>query len=140
MCTYCGCRSITVIGRLSAEHETIINVSGQLRRASQSSTSEQVPGLARQLAALLDPHTDAEEQGLFAALIEQPEFAETLAILTAEHVELDAALTDIAAGRSLDVPAFERLLRRHIDREENGLFPAAATALGGDVWDRLALR
>jgi hemerythrin-like domain-containing protein len=29
-------------------------------------------------------------------------------------------------------------LRRHIDREENGLFPAAVIALDGAAWDRLS--
>ena len=26
-------------------------------------------------------------------------------------------------------------MRHHIDREENGIFPAAAIALGGETWD-----
>ncbi len=138
MCSYCGCRSLAVIGRLSAEHETIINVMGELRRAHASGDSPQVANLADRLASLLDPHTRSEEQGLFAELREQPEFTEAIEALAKEHVELDTALREIIAGRPSEITAFETLLRRHIDREENGLFPAAATALGGDSWDRLA--
>ena len=33
MCSYCGCDSITVIGRFMNEHVEIVNACGQLRRA-----------------------------------------------------------------------------------------------------------
>lgn len=36
--------------------------------------------------------------------------------------------------------ALENLLRRHIDKEENGIFPAAAVALDGAAWDRIEAR
>ena len=56
----------------------------------------------------------------------------------AEHVELDRWLDAIAAGDHGSFPAFDRALRVHVDREENGLFPAAAIALAGAEWQRVA--
>ena len=34
-------------------------------------------------------------------------------------------------------PRFEDALREHINREDNGLFPAAAIHLGGPEWDEV---
>ena len=47
-------------------------------------------------------------------------------------------LDEIGSGRTAAMEAFERALRCHIDREENGLFPAAAIAFSGPEWDRVA--
>jgi hemerythrin-like domain-containing protein len=38
------------------------------------------------------------------------------------------------------IGALDHPLRRHIDREDNGLFPAAATALDGAAWERVVER
>lgn len=54
------------------------------------------------LRGLLDPHTRAEQVGLFGGL-----------------------------------DAFVGALRRHIDREEDGLFPAAAIRLDGPDWEEV---
>ena len=43
-------------------------------------------------------------------------------------------LRRIAAGEHDLFPDFEILLRDHIDKEDNSLFPAAAIWLGGDEW------
>ena len=68
------------------------------------------------------------------ALRQLPAFTEHVARLCAEHTDLDARLLDIAEGRWDDMAGFERALRDHIDREENGLFPAAAIAFAGPEW------
>lgn len=137
MCSYCGCESIEVIGRFMAEHEGVINACGDLRRAIATGNPVTVTVAATTLAGLLDPHTRAEEVGLFAILAEDGEFTEHIARLCAEHVDLDHLLGQIAAGGYEAFPAFERALRDHIDREENGLFPAAAIQLAGPDWDRV---
>ena len=51
-----------------------------------------------------------------------------------EHKTLDAHLLDIAPGDTAAMARFEDALREHIHKEDNGLFPAAAIALGGDDW------
>lgn len=134
MCSYCGCESIEVIGRFMGEHVDIINACGEMRRAVQGGDSESVHATAKALAGLLTPHTRAEEVGLFTVLGRDSEFTEHVAKLCAEHESLDAALVAIAEGSWEEFAAFERALRDHIDREENGLFPAAAIAFAGPEW------
>jgi hemerythrin-like domain-containing protein len=131
-----------MIGRLSTEHVAIINATGALRRAAHdrdgdaTTTSTAVD----ELAALLDPHTTGEERGLFTELRLDPEFAAHVDALCAEHREIDARLARVASGDHSDVDGLENLLRRHIDKEENGIFPAAAVALDGAAWDRIQQR
>jgi len=137
MCSYCGCRELTFIGRLSTEHEQIIEATGELRRAGQARDAEAASRSARLVQSLLDPHTAYEEHGLFAELSALDGFAEHVASLSAEHVELDAALARIRGGDASGVAGFIARLRGHIDREENGLFPAAAIALDVDAMQRL---
>ncbi|QIM21795.1 hemerythrin domain-containing protein [Phycicoccus sp. HDW14] len=138
MCSYCGCEAITVVGRFMAEHVEIINACGDLRRAALGADAGAVERTAAVLAGLLDPHTRAEEAGLFALLARDDEFAGHVGSLCAEHVTLDERLSRIRAGHLDEVPAFERALRDHVDREENGLFPAAAIAFAGPEWDLVA--
>lgn len=44
---------------------------------------------------------------------------------------------DIAGGNLQATNEFVGLLRRHIDKEDNGLFPAAAIALDGEEWEQV---
>ncbi|MGH8828837.1 MAG: hemerythrin domain-containing protein [Jiangellaceae bacterium] len=140
MCSYCGCRSISVIAQFSAEHDDIVNATGALRRAAD----EGATALARQrvidLFAILDPHTDAEERGLFHELRQDAEFTEYVDALCLEHHDLHARLRAIADGDFAAIGKFEHLIRHHIDREDNGLFPAAAVALDGPAWERVIQR
>jgi hypothetical protein len=140
MCSYCGCRAITMIGRLSTEHVEIINATGALRRVALDGDGDAMTTAVAALAALLDPHTTGEEQGLFAELRLNQEFAEHVDALCAEHREIDTRLARVASGDHAEVDALENLLRRHIDKEENGIFPAAAVELDGDAWDRIQER
>jgi hypothetical protein len=55
----------------------------------------------------------------------------------AEHVILDEMLARVRAGHHEMMPAFERVLRAHIDGEENGFFPTAAIAFAGPEWERV---
>ncbi|UTT65937.1 hemerythrin domain-containing protein [Janibacter sp. CX7] len=134
MCSYCGCQSIGVIGRFTAEHEQIINASGLLRRAAQAGRTDEVVELVDEVAALLTPHTDAEEVGLFTVLRRDEDFTEYVDALCGEHVTLDELLERIRAGESDLADRFYKELRSHIEREEDGLFPASLTTLRGDDW------
>lgn len=137
MCTYCGCQELTFIGRLTAEHEQIIEATGDLRRAAVEDDASAGAEAGRALAGPLGPHTSGEELGLFTELSLVEGFADHVAALCAEHDDLDAALAGIIAGDLDRVTPFIISLRRHIDREENGLFPAAAIALEADAMQRL---
>lgn len=134
MCSYCGCESIGVIGRFMAEHTAIVNATTELRAACAAGDGTAVEQAADTLAGLLHPHTRAEEEGLFTVLRRDETFTEHLGQLCSEHDELDALLAAIRGGDHATYPQFEHLLRHHIDREDNGLFPAAAIALDGPDW------
>lgn len=136
MCSYCGCEALVPIGRFMAEHGTIIDALGDLERACAAGDQPRVDA-ADELAAWLKPHTGAEEVGLFAVLGRQEEFTEHVARLCAEHSSLDADLARIRAGDLAGLDDFVMALRNHIDREENGLFPAAAIALNGPDWEEV---
>lgn len=136
MCSYCGCRAITVVRRLTEEHELIINILGDVLRNPGSRPAEGGRSSAQQLAELLAEHTRFEEQGLFAELEDDDVLGPHVARLHEEHAAIDALLARVRRGNSGAAGELEHLLRRHIDREENGLFPAAAIALDGEAWDR----
>ncbi len=135
MCSYCGCRANTVIARLSEEHEAITNAMGDLRRASVAGGDEQVRQLALVLSSLLDPHTVIEERCLFAELRKEDEFVAPVDGLCGEHRSIDELIARVASGDRAAVPVLDEALWRHIDKEENGLFPAAIIAMDGDAWE-----
>lgn len=137
MCSYCGCQSITVVGRFMAEHDEIINATGEMVRAAATGDQQRVRETARVVARLLHPHTHAEEVGLFSVLREQDEFTDHIDVLCGEHSSLDQLLEAVAEGDLQRAPAFEQALRTHIDKEDNGLFPAAAMSLDGTEWERV---
>jgi hemerythrin-like domain-containing protein len=140
MCSYCGCRSIEPIGRFSAEHDDIINATGTLRRAAAAGDAATTAAAAAHLTAMLDRHTRAEEESLFAALRLDPEFTEHVDRLCAEHRDIAEHLDRLGAGNLQLAETFELSLRDHIDKEENGLFPAAVIALDAATLERLAAR
>lgn len=137
MCSYCGCDSIEVIGRFMAEHVEIINATGELRRAVESRDAEGVRQACDEVNRLLFPHTESEEIGLFAVMRREEDLASHVDVLCAEHQQLDHALAQIRAGDHCGMHAFEVLLRDHIDKEDNALFPAAAIWLGGEDWEEV---
>ena len=134
MCTYCGCESIEVIGRFMAEHTDIVNAAGVLRRACEGGDPAQVVAAAEKVEGLLHPHTQAEEVGLFTVMRRQEEFTDHIDSLCAEHTTLDEQLEAIKAGDHQLVDTFLHDLRHHIEREDNGLFPASAIALDSPDW------
>jgi hemerythrin-like domain-containing protein len=137
VCSYCGCESIDVVGRFMREHVEIINATGDLRRAAEGRDPALVNAAVTTVRALLEPHAAAEESGLFAVLAEDAEFTDHVHGLCLEHTALHQLLDRLAAGSHALFPVFEKMLRAHIDREENGLFPAAAIAFAGPEWERV---
>ena len=135
MCSYCGCRDISLIGRFMAEHEEIVNVAGVLHRASEGNDPHDVRQALEHTIAHLHPHTTAEEQGLFAVLRRNPDFTDHVDTLCAEHASLDALGERILAGETDLIDRYFNELRDHINKEENGLFPAAAIEMDGPDWE-----
>lgn len=137
MCSYCGCRSITIIGQFSAEHEDVVDHFTDLRKACADGDAAAVETYADAMAHALFPHTEREEVSLFAEMRKDPEFTDHIDSLCSEHRYLDDLLVKVKNGDYDQFPTFEHALRQHIDREENGLFPAAAIALDGEQWERV---
>ena len=139
MCEYCGCQALGTIEELTREHDVVINLMGEVRAAHARADTAQMAELARQIAAVLGPHTEVEEQGLFPALT--PDFPDHVASLTAEHRRVEAALGEVADGTPADPAWPARLmealavLREHIFKEQDGVFPAALTTLGSADWE-----
>ncbi|MCA0294371.1 MAG: hemerythrin domain-containing protein [Actinobacteria bacterium] len=134
MCSYCGCDSIEVIGRFMAEHVEIINATGVLRAAVHSGDPGALASARGVVAELLWPHTVAEEAGLFRVMAQDEVYAGHIATLCGEHVTLGDLLAALTPGDDAAMMTFEDALRDHIDKEDNGLFPAAAIALDGPQW------
>jgi hemerythrin-like domain-containing protein len=139
MCEYCGCQALDTIDELTREHDLVINLMGEVRATHAGGDVAQMAELARQIATVLGPHTEVEEQGLFPALT--GEFPDHVASLKAEHRRVEAALGEAAAGTPAD-PAWPArlaealtLLREHIFKEQDGVFPAALTTLGAGDWE-----
>ena len=137
MCSYCGCQAITVIGRFMAEHDDIVNALTRLRSSCAARDADDVPEAVSVMEHLLHPHTHAEEVGLFTTMRADEEFADHIDTLCGEHTDLDARLVRLRAGAYTEFEAFEHALRNHIDKEDNGLFPAAAIALTGPDWEQV---
>lgn len=137
MCEYCGCRDIALIGRLSEEHYEAVNALGELRRAVESGDADTVASAVARMGDELFPHNDSEEAGLFAELAKDDYFAPTINQLIDEHRLMREQVQRIGAGQWDTIQEFEVTLRRHIDKEENGLFPATAVAVDGPTWERI---
>ncbi|WP_203568392.1 hypothetical protein [Aestuariimicrobium ganziense] len=140
MCEYCGCRDIPIIGRLSEEHYGAINALGGVRRGIESGDAAEVDKALTAMAGHLFTHNGCEEAGLFRGLC-LPEHCEyyqaTVADLEEQHVLLKQQVARIRAGEWEVYAELEHTLRRHIDQEENGLFPATAVTLDGETWDQI---
>jgi hemerythrin-like domain-containing protein len=137
MCSYCGCRNIPMIAKLNAEHDAIVNSTYALQIAAREQDKESARTAATILGELLHPHTHREQAGLFAEMAKDELFTEQIVSLCAEHDQLDADLAAITAGDLTRVSPMITFLNNHIDREENGLFPAALAFLDDDQWDTI---
>lgn len=141
MCSYCGCREIPEIGALMTEHEAIVNAAGDVARAVASDAGPAVRArLLATLRAVLAAHVDREEGGLFAELRHDPEFGSQVAGLCDEHDEIDALADEFGRGELEALGRLIELLYRHIDKEDNGLFPAVAVAVDAETWAAVEAR
>lgn len=140
MCEYCGCQSLAAIAELTREHDHVVNLIGDVRAAHAAGDTPRMALVARRIAVVLGPHTEVEEDGLFPALAD--DFPDHVAVLKAEHRRIEAVLAeaDTAEADTADAGWPGRLvevldvLREHILKEQDGVFPAALTTLRGTDW------
>ena len=133
-----------ITDRFSSEHDVFLAQLEVLASLTRSGASiEAISSSLRTLAKPLLAHAEAEERALFPDL--EPSMGGAggpLAILTDEHVTLHGQIDELTgepARAELDrvFDAFQRLLRAHIDKEEQVLFPAAEQILGDERLARL---
>lgn len=144
MCEYCGCQALASIDELTREHEQVLALISDVRAARRTGDVARQAELACRIAAVLRPHTYVEEQGLFPALA--GDFPGHIASLEAEHRLIEAPLAEAVRGAADGAqpadPAWpERLggaldlLREHIFKEQDGVFPAALATLRTTDWE-----
>jgi len=140
LCEYCGCQQVAVVSELTVEHDTLRNLGHDLATAANEGDLAAARSLAASMRAVLGPHTEVEERGLFPALA--ADFSEQLDCLVDEHRSIDAALADLVSDAP---PALWRHQTRlalahlfdHILKEQDGVFPAALSTLTPADWDRV---
>jgi hemerythrin-like domain-containing protein len=133
-----------IIDRFSSEHDVFISqlqVIEDLTRGGADVAS--VVAAIRTLAAPLLAHAENEERALFPDL--EPSMGGEggpLAVLTEEHHVLHGQLDRMTADPprwelELVLDAFLRVLRGHIEKEEDVLFPAAAQLIDDSRLERM---
>ena len=139
MCEYCGCQALASIDELTREHDLVVSLISQVRSASAASDIPRMAELARRIAAVLGPHTQVEEYGLFPAM--EADFPGHIAVLRDEHRRVEAVLEEASSGIPAD-PAWPGrltgtlgMLRQHILKEQDGVFPAALASLATSDWE-----
>jgi hypothetical protein len=68
VCEYCGCQSPTAIDELTREHDRGVRLISHLRPAHQDGDVDRMARVAREIATVLGPHTQAEDPAALARL------------------------------------------------------------------------
>ncbi len=141
MCQNCGCLANTVIEELTREHDAVVGLIRTIGDQVVAGHMHEVAATCRAISALLGPHVIVEEEGLFPELFR--EFPGQLDALTHEHRQVERVLEEAADGVPADRHWPERLreclgiLREHILKEQDGVFPAAIISLDADQWESI---
>ena len=139
MCEHCGCQALAPISELTREHDLVLSLDYEIRIARHEGDEPRIAELASRIAAILGPHTEVEEHGLFPVLA--ADFPDQIAILEAEHKQIAAVLCEASTGLPEDPAWLDRLtaalalLRAHIHKEQDGVFPTALASLGTADWE-----
>jgi hemerythrin-like domain-containing protein len=141
MCEYCGCQQISAIAELTREHDGVVAIIAQIQTSLAGQRLEDVAESCQQILAILAAHTVVEEEGLFPEMTSQ--FPDHIDVLRSEHREIEKVLGEATDAIPDDPTWPERLLgalfllREHILKEQDGVFPAALVALDPDQWERI---
>ena len=141
MCEYCGCQQITAIADLTREHDALVTQMSIVSAHLAAGRNDAAAAGCRDMMIILGPHTQVEEHGLFPQLTD--EFPSHVQALRAEHTQIEGVLLESALHTPIDPTWPDRLLstfyllREHILKEQDGMFPAALIALDGDQWDQV---
>lgn len=142
MCQYCGCQALRCIEELTREHDAVLDLVRTATAAAGASDAPSAGATCTALSRLLRPHTAVDEQALFPPMArEHPAHVGTL---LAEHAEAEAMFNEMTAAttpargwedRLLRLLRTLEMLRNHVLKEQDGLFPAALSILTSAEWD-----
>jgi len=147
VCNYCGCHALEAVAQLTAEHEQILKLSGEIRRAVARRDHVMAAEQLRTLYDVLELHDAVEELALYPAMARLLEFSDKVGTLFDEHDELDQVVQAAISAANRTGPSTAdwaavlnalHMLAGHIDHEEHGVFPAAAVSLDSADWEHAA--
>lgn len=137
MCSYCGCRSIALVGKLMDDHEFVTNMFTEMRASAQARDADRLRHAAQVFKDEFVPHGELEERTIFVEMRADEAFTEAIDQLIVDHRELTQWLDRLIGGDFDLYHRFENRMRDHMDREDNGLFPASAIMIDGPTWESL---
>jgi hypothetical protein len=138
---------MAAIGALTREHEEMLALASDVRAARLAGDLTRQSDLACQIAAVLGPHQVVEESGLFPALA--ADYPDPIGLLEAEHHKIEVPLAEavraVASGAAVPAdPSWPgrltralALLRDHIFKEQDAVYPVALAILGSADWDAI---
>jgi hypothetical protein len=133
---YCWCLATPAIEELIREQDELVELSALARAACRCGDLDALVECVSAISSVLGTHTEVKERGLFP---------EKIAVLLGEHRRIEAVLAGATDGTARTDPGWPArvtetltLLRRHIVKEQEGLFPAALSILTSDEWEKLA--
>jgi len=123
MCEYCGCRALATIDELSREHDLVAGLISDVRAAFADADIPRMAELARQIAIVL-----GRPPGPYRHL-------------KAGYWRVEAVFGEALSGAPAD-PAWParlaetlQMLREHVLKEQEGVFPAALACPGIADWE-----
>lgn len=135
---------LRIYEQLKRDHENHRTRFAQIEKAGGDADLRR--SLFEKLRKELQAHAAAEEESLYATMLERPDLRNEARHSVAEHKEIDdrlAELIDAKEDSEAWATQFENLRERylhHIEEEEREIFPAAEKALSHKTEHRLTLR
>jgi hypothetical protein len=126
VCDHCGCQELDAIGELTAEHDVVVTLSGQVRRALRDGDLDLAAIGARAIVAVLRLHP-AVEEGAWSTSIARSS--------RRWPSRRTAPRADPFWPRRHEQALVT--LREHIIKEQDGVFPAALATLSAAQWDQV---
>ena len=139
MCEYCGCQALATIDELTREHDLVVDLIGRgarrrRRRRPRPDGGPRPPDR---------PRAGPAHRGRGARAVPglAADFPDHIGTLRAEHRRVEAVLGEARSGTPADpasparLAAAIRILREHIIKEQDGVFPAALASLRAADWE-----
>jgi len=132
-----------VVDLIKAQHRAM----DALLEKAQEAEPEEIPGLLRQVADLLLPHSEAEESFVYPAIRDYDQSEdEEVRDGTAEHHHIEELMRQLLAenpsgpGYDGKLAAMIGELRHHVEEEEQDLLPVLSEKASDDEREELGAR